>query len=254
MTIDRKKIVAGNWKMNLTLAEGEELVRTLLATISGKNIVAEIWIAPSFIHLHSLQQLTKGSAITLVAQNCAAQAWGAFTGEVSAFMLASMGISQVIIGHSERRQYYGESDDIIKSKIDTALEAKLRPVFCCGESKEARLSEQHEQYIFYQLKDNLFHLNEAQFSKITIAYEPIWAIGTGMTATPAQAEQIHAFIRKEIAHRYSAATAEGTTILYGGSVNAANANELFSQPNIDGGLVGGASLKPQDFFTIINSI
>jgi len=254
MIIDRKKIVAGNWKMNLTLAEGGELVRTLIATLSDKNQTAQIWIAPSFVHLNLLQQLTKGTAISVVAQNCAAQAWGAFTGEVSAFMLASMGIEQVIIGHSERRQYFGENDDIIKSKIDTALEAKLRPIFCCGEPKDVRVNEQHEQHVFYQLKDNLFHLNEEQFSKITIAYEPIWAIGTGLTATPEQAEEMHAFIRKEIAHRYSPATAESTSILYGGSVNTANANELFAQPNIDGGLIGGASLKAQDFITIINSI
>jgi triosephosphate isomerase len=179
---------------------------------------------------------------------------GAFTGEVSAFMLASMGVQKVIVGHSERRQYFGEDDTVIKSKVNVALEAKLHPIFCCGETKEVRISEQQEQHIFYQLKDNLFHLSEEQFSQITIAYEPIWAIGTGMTATPAQAEQMHAFIRKEIAHRYSPATAENTSILYGGSVNAANAKALFSQPNIDGGLVGGASLKAQDFITIINSI
>lgn len=254
MTIDRKKIVAGNWKMNLTLAEGEELVRSLIAEVKGKTHKAEIWIAPSFVHIPSLLKLTKDNTISIVAQNCATQAWGAFTGEVSAFMLASMGIEQVIIGHSERRQYFGENDTIIKSKIDTALEARLRPIFCCGEPKEVRVSEQHEQHVFYQLKDNLFHLSEEQFSQITIAYEPIWAIGTGLTATPAQAEQMHAFIRKEIAHRYSPNTAESTSILYGGSVNAANAKELFSQPNIDGGLVGGASLKAQDFITIINSI
>jgi len=254
MSIDRKKIIAGNWKMNLTLSEGEELVRSLVASFNGKSNTAEIWISPSFAHLHSLLQLTKDSRIAILAQNCAAEAWGAFTGEVSAFMLASIGIEKVIIGHSERRQYFGENDTIVKAKIDIALDAKLRPIFCCGEPKEVRVNEQHEQHVFYQLKDNVFHLNEEQFSQLTIAYEPIWAIGTGLTASPEQAEQMHAFIRKEIAHRYSPSIAESTSILYGGSVNATNAKDLFLQPNIDGGLVGGASLKAQDFITIINSI
>jgi triosephosphate isomerase len=249
----RKKIVAGNWKMNLDYNEGlalfSEISNMVKDELTGKQ---QAVICSPFIHLHALAQLGKGNdRISVGAQNAHQMEAGAYTGEVSAKMIKSVGAEYVILGHSERRQYFGESSELLAKKTDTALANGLKPIFCIGETLEERNSEVHFNVVKDQLAEGLFHLDDEQFSKIVIAYEPVWAIGTGLTATSDQAQEIHAFIRKEIAARYGEEVAEDTTILYGGSCNAKNAPDLFAKPDIDGGLIGGASLKSRDFVDIL---
>ena len=253
----RQNLVAGNWKMNLTYPEGlalvAEITRLAGAAALGSN-APEIIICPPFPLLHAVgQQLPQGTKFHLGAQNCHQKDSGAFTGEVSAPMLASVGCQYVILGHSERRQYFREDDELLGQKLKAALAAGLKPIFCVGESLDTREADETFDYIGKQLSDGLFHLSNEEFDQVTVAYEPIWAIGTGRTATSAQAQEVHAFIRERIARAYDAKAALDTTVLYGGSANAQNARELFAQPDVDGGLIGGASLKAADFLAIIQS-
>jgi len=249
----RKKIVAGNWKMNLDYNEGlslfSEIINMVKDEVTGKQ---EAVICSPFIHLHSLAQLARGyHKLALGAQNAHQAESGAYTGEVSAKMIKSVGAAYVILGHSERRQYFGETNELLAKKTDTALKNELKPIFCIGETLEQREADQHFQVIKSQLTGGVFHLDEVLFSQLVIAYEPVWAIGTGKTATAEQAQEIHAFIRNQIAAKYSQPVADNTTILYGGSCNPKNAPELFAQADIDGGLIGGASLKSRDFVDIL---
>ncbi|WP_210519131.1 triose-phosphate isomerase [Hymenobacter terricola] len=253
----RQNLVAGNWKMNLTYPEGLALVEEI-TRLAGDAATApnapEIVICPPFPLLHGVgQQLPKASKFHLGAQNCHQKESGAFTGEVSAKLLASVGCEYVILGHSERRQYFREDDELLSQKLKAALAAGLKPIFCVGESLDTREADETFDFVGKQLTDGLFHLSNEEFDQVTVAYEPIWAIGTGRTASSAQAQEVHAFIRERIARAYDAKAALDTTILYGGSANAQNARELFSQPDVDGGLIGGASLKAADFTAIIQS-
>jgi triosephosphate isomerase (TIM) len=247
----RKKIVAGNWKMNKSLSDGVSLFNDLIDSV--KDASCTVIVAPSFIHLAAFQELARKSSIKLAAQNCAPWESGAYTGEVSASMIASTGAEYVLIGHSERRQYFSETNEMLAGKIKLVLQNNLIPIFCCGESLEERESEKHFETVADQLKQTLFQFSPEDFSKIVIAYEPIWAIGTGKTASAEQAQQIHNHIRSIIREYYGEKIAQSITILYGGSCNPSNAKELFSQEDIDGGLIGGASLKADDFIAIINS-
>lgn len=251
----RKKIVAGNWKMNLDYNEGLALFSEIINMVKDEATgTQEAVICSPFIHIHSLVQLSKGySKIAVGAQNAHQEEKGAYTGEISAKMIKSTGAAYVILGHSERRQYFGESNALLAKKTDTALKNDLRPIFCIGETLQEREANTHFDVIKTQLVEGVFHLDAEQFAKLVIAYEPVWAIGTGVTATSAQAQEIHEFIRKEIAAKYSQEVADATTILYGGSCNPANAAELFAQADIDGGLIGGASLKSRDFTDIVKT-
>ena len=253
----RQNLVAGNWKMNLTYPEGLALVGeiTRLATAAGVGDTGPaVVICPPFPLLHGVgQQLPQGANFHLGAQNCHQKESGAFTGEVSAKMLASVGCEYVILGHSERRQYFREDDDLLGQKLKAALAVGLKPIFCVGESLDTREADETFDFLGRQLADGLFHLSNEEFDRVTVAYEPVWAIGTGRTASSAQAQEVHAFIRERIARAYDAKAALDTTILYGGSANAQNARELFAQPDVDGGLIGGASLKAADFLAIVQS-
>lgn len=248
----RKKIVAGNWKMNKNLQEGIELAKEVNNRVKAlAPSQTLIILGTPFIHLSEVNKIADSVAIS--AQNCATEVSGAYTGEVSATMIASTGCQYVILGHSERRSYYGETDEILQKKVMRALENNLDIIFCVGEVLADREAGKHFDIVKSQLENGLFNLSAEQFTHIIIAYEPVWAIGTGKTATSAQAEEMHQFIRATIASRYGEKTADDTSILYGGSCNAKNADELFSQPNVDGGLIGGASLKADDFLAIINA-
>ncbi|SEN42393.1 triosephosphate isomerase [Mucilaginibacter gossypiicola] len=251
----RKKIVAGNWKMNLDYNEGLALFSEIINMVKDEATgTQEAVICSPFIHIHSLVQLSKGySKIAVGAQNAHQEEKGAYTGEISAKMIKSTGAAYVILGHSERRQYFGETNALLAKKTDTALKNDLRPIFCIGETLQEREANKHFDVIKTQLVEGIFHLDAEQFAKLVIAYEPVWAIGTGVTATSAQAQEIHEFIRKEIAAKYSQEVADATTILYGGSCNPSNAAELFAQADIDGGLIGGASLKSRDFTDIVKT-
>jgi triosephosphate isomerase len=253
----RQKIVAGNWKMNLTLPEAQALTSEIVQMLHDEQLGAnapQVVICPSFPLLPIVGRLlNEGGNVALGAQNCHQKESGAYTGEVSAKLLQSVGCQYVILGHSERRQFFHEDDELLSQKLKAALGAGLRPIFCVGESLETREAEETFDFIAKQLKDGLFHLSNEEFEKVVIAYEPIWAIGTGKTATSQQAQEVHAFIREQIAAAYDAEAAVNTSILYGGSANAQNARELFSQPDVDGGLIGGASLKSRDFVTIVQS-
>ena len=242
-------MVAGNWKMNKNLQEGLALAAELKQQV--KNPACAVVIGTPFIHLASVCDLLKGSAIHVAAENCADKEKGAFTGEVSAEMVKSTGAEYCILGHSERRAYYNETPAILKEKVELALANGLKPIFCIGEVKEEREAGKQNEVVKAQLEQSLFHLDEAAFRQITLAYEPVWAIGTGLTATPAQAQEMHAFIRSLIAEHYGKAVADDTTILYGGSCNEKNAAELFANPDVDGGLIGGASLVADKFLAII---
>lgn len=245
----RKKIVAGNWKMNTTVAEGVALAKGIVAKLSEVPNGVKLIVAPPFTHLVSVEQVINGSPIGLSAQNCADMEQGAYTGEVSAKMLASLNADYVILGHSERREYYGETNALLVKKIKLALENNLEPIYCVGEKLEEREAEKHFEVVGSQIKEALFGFTPEQMAKIVIAYEPVWAIGTGKTATSEQAQQMHAFIRKCLADQFGA-LAEEISILYGGSCKPSNAPELFAQKDIDGGLIGGASLKAEDFIGI----
>ena len=246
----RKKIVAGNWKMNTTVAEGVELAKGIVAKVNEISKGVTLVVAPPFTHLASVAEVLKDSPVCLSAQNCADQPKGAFTGEVSAEMLKSVGCCYTILGHSERRQYYGETSAKLVKKIALALENGLKVIYCVGEKYEERSIGQHFDVVSTQISEVLFDLTPEQMKHVVIAYEPVWAIGTGVTATSEQAQEIHAFIRETIAAHFGEKVAEDTTILYGGSCKPSNAKELFACPDIDGGLIGGASLKADDFIAI----
>ncbi len=247
----RKQIVAGNWKMNNGLIQTETLISELKK--QTKTSDAEVMIAPAFTNLWHAFQSTRQDDIEVVAQNMHFAENGAYTGEVNAGMLKSVGIKTVILGHSERRAYFNETDESLAKKVSQALEHDMRVIFCFGEELEDRKAGNHEAIVKSQLENALFHLEADAFKDIVLAYEPVWAIGTGETATPEQAQDMHAFIRKTLADKYSAEVADGVSILYGGSVKPNNAKEIFSKPDVDGGLIGGASLKAEDFYAIVNA-
>jgi triosephosphate isomerase len=249
----RKKIVAGNWKMNLDYAEGISLFSEIVNMVRDEKQGEQLAIicAPS-IHLNSLAKLG-GNTVSIGAQNCHQKESGAYTGEISAKMIKSVGCEYVIIGHSERRQYFAESNELLAEKTIIALQNSLTPIFCIGETLDERNNGSYFEVLKSQLEEGIFGLSAVDFGKIVIAYEPVWAIGTGLTATSEQAQEVHAFIRKEIATKYDGQIADDTTILYGGSCNPKNAAELFAQPDIDGGLIGGASLKSRDFVDIVKT-
>ena len=249
----RKKIVAGNWKMNKTLQEGVALATELKDILAAEKPNCEVIIGTPFIHLATLSDLLKDSVIAVSAENCANKESGAYTGEVSAAMVKSTGAEYVILGHSERREYYKETPEILKEKVLLAQKNGLKVIFCIGESLAEREANKQNEVVKAELEGSVFNLAEEDFRKIIIAYEPIWAIGTGKTATAEQAEEIHAYIRSIIAEKYGQAVADDTSILYGGSCKASNAPELFAKPDIDGGLIGGASLKCADFKGIIDA-
>ena len=249
----RKNIVAANWKMNLNKAEGITLLKEYLSELSSSSI-REIIFATSYIHLDEAVKICDGTSnIFIASQDCSSNSSGAFTGEVSANMIASCGVKYVILGHSERRLNHSETNNLLKLKIKQALVNKLKVIFCCGETIEKRKKNIHFEWIRSQIEDSLFHLSEQEFSQIVIAYEPIWAIGTGITATSLQAQEIHSYIREMVVKKYGKNIGNNTAILYGGSCNPSNASDLFSQQDIDGGLIGGASLNAEDFIAITNS-
>ena len=249
----REKIVAGNWKMNTTIREGKELTESILRGIASVPAGVTLIVAPPFTHLSTISGIIGNNKTPgLSAQNCAARDKGAFTGEVSAAMLASVPCQYVILGHSERREYYGETNEILLEKIQQALANGLRPIFCVGEVLEERESEMHFQVVSSQIREVLFNLDPDDFKKVIVAYEPVWAIGTGKTATSEQAQEMHAFIRSFLAESFGD-LAKSTPILYGGSCKPSNAAELFARPDVDGGLIGGASLKADDFLAIAGS-
>ncbi len=249
----RKKIVAGNWKMNKNLQEGVALATELNEVLAADKPNCDVVICTPFIHLATVSGIINHEVIGLGAENCADKASGAYTGEVSAEMVKSTGAEYVILGHSERREYYNETPAILKEKVDLALANGLKVIFCIGESLAQREANEQNAVVKAELEGSVFHLTPEQFANIVIAYEPIWAIGTGKTATSDQAEEIHAYIRSIIAAQYGNEVAENTSILYGGSCKASNAPELFAKPDIDGGLIGGASLKAPDFKGIIDA-
>ena len=252
----RKKIVAGNWKMNKTFEEAGILTSELMGMVGDetKGNVRVVLCVP-FPYLASIKnQLGKNTRIDVGAQNCSEHEAGAYTGEVSAAMLRSIGIPYVILGHSERRQYFKEDGKLLAKKIDIALKYGLTPIFCCGEPLDVREKNEHEKLVKEQIKEALFHLDAESIQKLVIAYEPVWAIGTGKTASAQQAQEMHAVIRKHLASKYESTVADNISILYGGSVNAANAKELFASADVDGGLVGGASLKSREFTDIVKAM
>ena len=249
----RHKIVAGNWKMNKNLQEGVELAKELNTILAADKPNCDVVICTPFIHLASIAQVLDQNVIGLGAENCADKASGAYTGEVSAEMVKSTGAQYVILGHSERREYYHETPEILKEKVLLAQANGLKVIFCIGESLAEREANKQNEVVKAELEGSVFNLSAEDFSKIIIAYEPIWAIGTGKTATSDQAEEIHAYIRSVIADKYGKEVAENISILYGGSCKASNAPELFAKPDIDGGLIGGASLKAADFKGIIDA-
>lgn len=248
----RKKIIAGNWKMNNDLEQTKTLITDLLSKLPQTD--AEVMIAPAFVNLSLAAELTKNSKVEVIAQNMHFAENGAYTGEISAQMLESVGIKTIILGHSERREYFNETDESLAKKTDTALKHGMRVVFCIGEKLAERKAEKHFDVVKEQIEKSLFHLPASAWANIILAYEPVWAIGTGETATPEQAQEIHAFIRKILADKYGRETADKVSILYGGSANPKNAKDLFSKEDVDGGLIGGASLKADDFVAVINAI
>ena len=248
----RKKIVAGNWKMNNNKAETFALIADLKAKGSFNGV--EVKVAPTAIHLAQAVGELSDSSIEVIGQNMHQATNGAYTGEISAPMLQSIGVNSVILGHSERRAYFNETDEALAEKVNTAVAHDMEVIFCFGEELEDRKSERHFEVVASQLKKALFHLEAAAWKTIVLAYEPVWAIGTGETASPEQAQEMHAYIRNLIQESYGADVAENVAILYGGSVKPANAQEIFSKPDVDGGLIGGAALKADDFFAIVQSI
>ena len=252
----RKKIVAGNWKMNKTFEEAGILASEIMGMVADevKGNVRVVFCVPFPYLLPIKNQLGNNTRIAVAAQNCSEHEAGAYTGEVSAAMLRSMGILYVILGHSERRQYFGEDGKLLAKKVDITLKYGLTPIFCCGEPLDVREKNEHEKLVKRQVEEALFHLDATSLEKVVIAYEPVWAIGTGKTASAQQAQDMHAVIRKHLATKYDQSVAGKISILYGGSVNAANAKELFGCADVDGGLVGGASLKSREFTDIIKAM
>ena len=248
----RKKIVAGNWKMNKNQEETVSLVSEIVSQLVETD--AEVMVAPTFVNLSSAVNALNSSDVEVIAQNMHFAANGAYTGEISAGLLKNIGIKTVIIGHSERRAYFGETDDILAKKVVAALENDLRVIFCFGEELDERKAGNHFAVVESQLRNALFSLDHNAWRHIVLAYEPVWAIGTGETATPEQAQEMHAFIRETITKGFNEQIAQDVTILYGGSVKPSNAEEIFSKPDVDGGLIGGASLKADDFLAIVKAI
>ena len=248
----RKKIVAGNWKMNNNKVETDQLITALKA--KGSFTGVEVKVAPTSIHLSQAVEALSDSAIEVIGQNMHQATNGAYTGEISAAMLQSVGVNSVILGHSERRAYFNETDEALEEKVATAVKHDMEVVFCFGEELEDRQNGQHFQVVEDQLRKALFSLPNTAWEKIVLAYEPVWAIGTGETASPEQAQEMHAFIRELVAQNFDKNIAENVAILYGGSVKPVNAQEIFSKPDVDGGLIGGAALNADDFFAIVHSI
>ena len=248
----RKNIVAGNWKMNNDLAETQELIGDLKLQLV-KEPTAEVYVAPSFVNLYNTFQSLKGTAIKVAAQNMHFAENGAYTGEVSAKMLQSVGVQTVILGHSERRALFNETDEMLSKKVNAALMHEMKVIFCFGEELKDRKSEGHFEVVKSQLENGIFHIDRAAWKNVILAYEPVWAIGTGETASPEQAQEMHEFIRGLVSDKFGEEIAEDVSILYGGSVKPDNAREIFAKADVDGGLIGGASLKAIDFLTIVNS-
>ena len=247
----RKNIVAGNWKMNKNLQEGVVLAKEVEAAVVAAKKEVTVIVGTPFIHLTEVSKVI--SNVKLAAQNCADKVSGAYTGEISAEMVASTGAQYVILGHSERRSYYGETDAILSEKVKLALANNLEVIFCIGEVLDEREAGKHFEVVKSQLVNGIFNLTAEEFGKIVIAYEPVWAIGTGKTASSAQAQEIHKFIRETLAAKYGQTVADNTSILYGGSCNPTNAAELFANPDVDGGLIGGAALKVDQFIAIVTA-
>ncbi|OYQ33121.1 triose-phosphate isomerase [Flavobacterium cyanobacteriorum] len=249
----RKKIVAGNWKMNNDIVQSKALIEGILSK-KPETTATKIVIAPGFVNLQAAVEQTRDTGIIVAAQNMHQAESGAFTGEVSVGMLKGINVNTVILGHSERRQYFGETNSILAEKVNTALKHNLTVIFCFGEELAERQSAKHFDVVETQLREALFHLSESDWSNIVLAYEPVWAIGTGETATPEQAQEMHAFVRALLRNNVGETIAGQTSILYGGSVKADNAREIFGKPDVDGGLIGGASLKADDFLAIVNAM
>ncbi|MBY0481711.1 MAG: triose-phosphate isomerase [Chitinophagaceae bacterium] len=251
----RKQIAAANWKMNLTLQQGEQLLNDIIAKPHSLAANQLAIFAVPFPYLPmAVQKLSGKQNVFIAAQNCSNKKSGAYTGEISVEILKSVGIQWVVLGHSERREYFNETNQLLAEKLDICLANQMKPIFCCGEPLSIREANAQNEFVAKQLEESLYHLSAEQLQEIVIAYEPIWAIGTGKTASSAQAQEIHAFIRSSIAGKYGKTVADNISILYGGSVKASNAVELFSQPDVDGGLVGGASLIADEFVAIINAL
>lgn len=251
----RKKIVAGNWKMNMDLQEGLKFATALDKHFKeNPQSKAKVILCTPFIHLHGVAGIIKGGNLSLGAQNCASEASGAYTGEVSAYMVKSTGAEYVIIGHSERRSYYHEDDRLLNKKTQLALNSGLKVIFCVGEVKSEREEGKHFIIVKRQLEEGLFNLTEEQMNSIVVAYEPVWAIGTGLTASPDQAQEMHKHIRDLVKEKYGNDCAKKLPILYGGSCKPSNAAEIFSKPDVDGGLIGGAALKKEDFAGIVDAV
>jgi triosephosphate isomerase len=250
----RKNIVAGNWKMNNNATQTSALINGLKEAIGVLDVTPRVIVSPTFVNLSLAIDAVEGSVIEVAAQNMHQSANGAYTGEISADMLTSIGVKSVILGHSERRTYFGENDQLLAEKVNTALENNMEVIFCFGELLEDRKSGNHFAVVESQLRNALFHLEDSAWTNIVLAYEPVWAIGTGETASPEQAQEMHAFIRDLIKETYTSEIAENVSILYGGSVKPGNAVEIFSKEDVDGGLIGGAALKVEDFTAIIKAI
>jgi triosephosphate isomerase (TIM) len=253
----RKSIIAGNWKMNLTPEEGAILIKSIIALEPKLDENKVMIVCPPHTHLQQANEVIKASGntnILLGAQNCSQHSSGAFTGEISTSMLSSLGVKAVVLGHSERRMYFNEGHELLQQKVDAVLSANLMPIFCCGEPLDIREAETHNEYVSIQISDSLFHLDATSIVKVVIAYEPIWAIGTGVTASTQQAQDMHKQIRYLLANKYGEEVSHRISILYGGSCNPSNAAELFSQPDVDGGLIGGASLKEDQFVAVTNAM
>ena len=250
----RIQIVAGNWKMNMLFEEADDLINNIVEFVKTNELDnTAVIVCPPSLYLELATDQAFETALNVGAQNISNFESGAYTGEISAAMLASMGVEYVIVGHSERRKYFNESFEVLAEKVNVALKHNVVPIFCCGEVLPEREAGKHFEVIEKQLEESLFHLKKGDFANVVIAYEPVWAIGTGVTASPEQAQEMHHFIRGLVAQKYDIETAENTTILYGGSCNSKNAKELFANVDVDGGLIGGAALKPHEFIKIIQS-
>lgn len=250
----RTNIVAGNWKMNLNFEEADELIANIIEFLENEPLDnVGVIVCPPAVYLELATDHAQENDLYVGSQNVSNHESGAYTGEISARMLSSMGVHYSIIGHSERRKYFAETNEMLAQKVNMALKNDIAPIFCCGEVLPEREAGNHFEVVKKQIEESLFHLSENDFSNVVVAYEPVWAIGTGVTASPEQAQEMHAYIRKLITEKYGAETANETSILYGGSCNAENARELFANSDVDGGLIGGASLKSDDFIKIIQS-
>jgi len=249
----RKRIVAGNWKMNTSYSEGYELAKNVIEKSIAVPKTVELVLIPPFTHISEVVKLAKGSVVKVGAQNCAEWTKGAYTGETSSAMISSIGATYVVIGHSERREFFGEDNKMLYRKVMQALDNKLTPIYCCGEKLKERESNKFFEVVEHQISESLFELTKEQMLQIVIAYEPVWAIGTGKNASAEQAQEMHAFIRSTVAKKFGKEVADSISILYGGSCKPSNAEEIFARPDVDGGLIGGASLVSDDFIAIAQS-